>query len=232
MFKKGLLLVFVLFLSSYVFAQEIDISEQLKQIKNGEIEKAEKTLKDFKAKDADNPSVIFLDALLTKDGNLALSRYNTIINKYPNSTYADASVYCVFSYNYAVGNYKKAEDYLNKLKTEYPNSKYIQNADRNLNIKPDTDKEIIKTVEPVNDQVKAAFTIQTGAFINLDKAKELETKLFKQGYKTKIKEKNVGGTIFNLVIVGEYKSKEDALSDVEKINKLFSLSSRVVELNN
>ncbi len=232
MFKKGLLLVFVLFLSSYVFAQEIDISEQLKQIKNGEIEKAEKTLKEFKAKDADNPSVIFLDALLTKDGNLALSRYNTIINKYPNSTYADASVYCVFSYNYAVGNYKKAEDYLNKLKTEYPNSKYIQNADRNLNIKPDTDKEIIKTVEPVNDQVKAAFTIQTGAFINLDKAKELETKLFKQGYKTKIKEKNVGGTIFNLVIVGEYKSKEDALSDVEKINKLFSLSSRVVELNN
>lgn len=232
MFKKGLLLVCVLFLSSYVFAQEIDISEQLKQIKNGEIENAEKTLKEYKAKDADNPSVIFLDALLTKDGNLALSRYNTIINKYPNSTYADASVYCVFSYNYAVGNYKKAEDYLNKLKTEYPNSKYIQNADRNLNIKPDTDKEIIKTVEPVNDKVKTAFTIQTGAFINLDKAKELETKLFKQGYKTKIKEKNVGGTIFNLVIVGEYKSKEDALSDVEKINKLFSLSSRVVELNN
>lgn len=230
MFKKGLLLV--LFLSTCIFAQEIDISEQLKQIKNGEIEKAEKTLKEFKAKDADNPSVIFLDALLTKDGNLALSRYNTIINKYPNSTYADASVYCVFSYNYAVGNYKKAEDYLNKLKTEYPNSKYIQNADRNLNIKPDTDKEIIKTVEPVIEQVKAAFTIQTGAFINLDKAKELETKLFKQGYKTKIKEKNVGGTIFNLVIVGEYKSKEDALPDVEKINKLFSLSSRVVELNN
>ncbi len=230
MFKKGVLLV--LLFSLGIYAQEIDISEQLKQIKNGEIEKAETALKEFKIKNADDPSVIFLDALLTKDGNLALARYNTVINKYPRSTYADASVYCVFSYHYATGSYKKAEEYLVILKNEYPNSKYIQNADRNLNIKPDSEKEITKHIQTVTKEIKPAFTIQTGAFISLDKAKELESKLFKQGYKTKIKEKNVGGTIFNLVMVGEYSSKEAASSDLEKINKMFSLSSRVVEINN
>ncbi|HPN39276.1 MAG TPA: SPOR domain-containing protein [Melioribacteraceae bacterium] len=230
MFTKGVILF--LFLAFGLYAQEIDISEQLKQIKNGDIEKAEKSLKEFKLEAPDNPSVIFLDALLTKDGNLALARYNTIINKYPKSTFADASVYCVFSYHYSLGNYKKAEEYLIKLKTEYPNSKYIQNADRNLNLKPDTDKEITKTIIPTIKEIKPGFTIQTGAFISLEKAKELETKLFKQGFKTKIKEKNVGGTIFNLVMAGEYAAKEDANKDVEKINKMFSLSSRVVEIDN
>lgn len=230
MLKKCVLLI--LFYSYALFAQEVDISLQLKQIKNGEIEKAESALKELKIKNSEDPSVIFLDALLTKDGNLALARYNTIINKYPHSTYADASVYCVFSYHYALGNYKKAEEYLVMLKTEYPNSKYIQNADRNLNLKPDSEKDVIKQIEPVKNEIKSVFTIQTGAFISLEKAKELEAKLFKQGYKPKIKEKNVAGTIFNLVIVGEYKSKEDAIGDLEKINKMFSLSSRVVELNN
>lgn len=230
MFTKGVILF--LFLSFGLYAQEIDISEQLKQIKNGEIEKAEKSLKEFKLEAPDNPSVIFLDALLTKDGNLALARYNTVINKHPKSSYADASVYCVFSYHYSLGNYKKAEEYLIKLKTEYPSSKYIQNADRNLNLKPDTDKEITKPIIPTTKEIKPGFTIQTGAFISLEKAKELETKLFKQGYKTKIKEKNVGGTIFNLVMAGEYSVKEDANKDIEKINKMFSVSSRVVEIDN
>ncbi len=227
------ILVLIVFLFSInLFSQELDITEQLKQIKNGEIEKAKKSLVELKQTDPENPSVIFLDALLTKDGDLALSRYTTIINKYPNFTYADACVYCVFSYHYALGNYKKAEDYLTKLKTEYPNSKYIQNADRNLDVKQEKELVINKTETSSKKEVVEAvrYTIQTGAFIDVNKAKDLESKLFKQGFKSKIKEKNVAGTIFNIVTVGEYKTKEEALPELEKINKLFNLDSRVVEI--
>lgn len=230
MYNKLVLIVFLF--SINLFSQELDITEQLKQIKNGEIEKVQKSLVGLKKTDPENPSVIFLDALLTKDGDLAFARYNTIINNYPNFTYADACVYCVFSYHYALGNYKKAETYLNKLKTEYPNSKYIQNAERNLDVKDEKEPLINKTEINTINQIKQItnYTIQAGAFIDEQKAKDLENRLFKKGYKSRIKEKNVAGTVFNIVTVGEYKTIEEANADLEKINKLFNLSSRVVEI--
>ncbi len=221
------------FVFGIVAAQDADISVQLKQIKNGEIDKASVALKELRAKYPNDPAVIFLDALLTKDGDLAFNRYETIVRDYPKSQYADAALYCMFSYQYALGNYKKAEGYLTDLKVNYPNSLYIKNADRNLDLQPDSkvvkQEKKVKVVEPVVVE-NYKYSIQAGAFLNLDKAKELEELISKAGYKTQIKEKNVGGTDFNLVLVGQYKEKDDAKEDLEDLDTKFSVKGRVVEV--
>ncbi len=239
MIKKVFIIIFCC--AAIIKAQDVDISVQLKQIKNGEIDQANTSLKELRVKYPDNPSVIFLDALLTKDGDIALNRYETIARNYPTSQYADAALYCVFSYHYAMGNYKKAESYLTELKANYPDSKYIKNADRNLDLDSDpktikTEKkeitEIKETPKKVVEQLKTdyKFSIQAGAFLNLDKAKELEAKLSKAGYKTEIKEKNVGGTNFNLLLVGKYVTREEAVAALDELDKSYSIKGRVIEI--
>ncbi|MFH0735001.1 MAG: SPOR domain-containing protein [bacterium] len=242
MMKKIFIIVFCC--AAIIKAQDVDVSAQLKQIKNGEIEKANLSLKELRVKYPDDPAVIFLDALLTKDGDVALNRYETIVRKYPNSQFADASLYCMFSYHYALGNYKKAESCLSELKTNYPDSKYIKNADRNLDLEPDlktvkpikTEKKEIteikdnpkKVVEQINNNYK--YCIQAGAFLNLDKVKELEEKLIKAGYQAEIKEKNVGGTNFNLLLVGKFKTREEAIIVLDELDKNYSIKGRVIDI--
>ncbi len=106
------IILFIVFLSLHVYAQEVDIVPALQQIENGNIKSAETFLRDLKVKNANDPSVIFLDAVLTKDGEEALKKYSTVLEKYPNSKYADAVLYRIFSYYYSLGYYKKAETYL------------------------------------------------------------------------------------------------------------------------
>lgn len=227
------LLLVLFFVFGVITAQEADITVQLKQIKNGEIDKANVALKELRAKYPNDPAVIFLDALLTKDGDLAFNRYETIVRDYPKSQYADAALYCMFSYQYAMGNYKKAEAYLTDLKVNYPNSLYIKNADRNLDLKPDNkvvkQEKKVQVIEPIVENT-FKYSIQAGAFLNLDKAKELQEMISKAGFKTQIKEKNVGGTDFNLVLVGQYKEKDDAKEDLEALDTKFSVKGRVVEV--
>ena len=58
---------------------------------------------------------MFLDGVLTEDGQQAVSIYQRIIDKYPNSKYADAATYRVFAYFYALGLYETAEKMRDKL---------------------------------------------------------------------------------------------------------------------
>jgi tetratricopeptide (TPR) repeat protein len=129
-------------------------------------------LQGFKSTAPNDPSVIFLDGVLTQNGDDALKKYSFVYEKYPKSRYADACLFRIFSYYYSLGYYKKAESYLTKLKTEYPASPYIKTADRTI---PDEDSEINavadnKPEEKIDAPKNYKYTIQVGAFLNADNA--------------------------------------------------------------
>lgn len=219
-------LVFFLFCVS-VLAQEADITSALRQIESGNINGAEVSLKELKKSNPGDPSVIFLDAVLTINGEEALKKYSSVYEKFPKSKYADASLYRIFSYYYSLGYYKKAESYLSKLKSDYPASPYLKSADRNI---PDSEEviEITKTEESL--PVKYNYTIQAGAFLNVDNAKRLEEQIKSDGYPAEITTKEIGGSILNVVTVGKFIKDEDAASVLEYLSKKYNLAGRVISL--
>jgi tetratricopeptide (TPR) repeat protein len=234
--KTNILLL--VFLTNQIFAQEIDITSALKQIENGNIQNASKILMELKSKDMNDPSVIFLDAMLTKDGDEALRKYSTVLEKYPDSKYADASLYRIFSYYYSLGYYKKAESYLNRLKKDFPESQYIKTADRKI---PDIEEPSAQTVSEPQIQQPAQqkkieakeynFTIQAGAFLNVDNAKKLSDQLKKENYFTEITTKEVGGSILNVVNVGKFTNEEETKPVLNFLENKFNLKGRVVPIN-
>lgn len=218
------ILLFIL-ISITISAQEVDITSALRQIDSGQILSANNILKELKSKSPNDPSVLFLEAVLTTNGEEALKKYSIIYEKYPKSKYSDAALYRIFAYYYSLGYYNKAETYLAKLKSEYPNSPYIKSADRKI---PNTEDVVHITSERKSEPINYKFTIQAGAFLNPDNAKKLQQQIQADGYFADITTKEIGGSILNVVNVGKFQKEEETKPVLEYLSKKFNINGRVI----
>jgi hypothetical protein len=231
--KTGFFFFILLFITSKVISQEIDITPVLQEIEKGNIANAETMLAEFKLNSPDNPSVIFLDAVLTRDGEEAAKRFTILLEKYPDSKFLDAALFRVFSYYYALGYYKKAETYLNRLKKDFPESPYVAAADRKI---PDVEdapakpEEKIRAAEqPEKAEIKSYnFTIQAGAFLVPDNAKSLAEKLKQENLYTEISVREIGGSSLNIVTVGKFDTEAEAQKVLKRLEKEFNIKGRIV----
>jgi cell division septation protein DedD len=242
--KFYFLILLITFPVEYIWAQEeIDIVPTLQKIESGYFESAEALLKEYKTQNPKDPSVMFLDAVLTKDGANAVEKYSQFVDKFPHHQYTDASLQRLFSYYYSIGHYKKASGYLDRLKKDFPDSPYlktidaaipssdspeISSADSSSSIKPDT----IKGVQgKILEKKKYNFTIQAGAFMNAENAKNLCESLVKEKYFTEIYTREIGGSILNIVNVGKFETEKEAAPVLTKLETKYNLKARIVKLN-
>lgn len=228
------------FSATVLYSQEVDITSALKNLEVGKIDAAQTELQKLKEGNSSDPSVIFLDAILTKPADEAIKKYSTVFEKYPKSKYADASLYRVFSYYYSIGFYKKAESYFKRLKIDYPASPYIAAADRKI---PDKEETITPSTIAANvaDTAKnkptiqpqkeiAKFTIQAGAFLSVENANRLKEQLSKDGFPSEIINKVVGGSLLKIVTTGHFINEAEAKSSLSQIEAKYSLKGRVIPL--
>lgn len=238
--KKSFILFLVLF-SLNLYSQEVNIINELKAIENGEIELAKTSLAKLKASNPENSSIIFLEAVLTEDGEKSIDLYQTVLDKFPTSKYADASLYRIYSYYYALGIYRRANIYLNQLKSEYPNSPYLKsnsisqftqeyesaNVTRTNNTSSST-KNNTENNSNTNEK-KEMYSIQVAAFLNQTNAINLSNQLKSKQYESFITDKEVGGSILKVVFVGNYDSEDKAKKVLEDIKKEFGLSPKLIK---
>jgi tetratricopeptide (TPR) repeat protein len=223
-------LLFIFLITNSSIAQDMDIVNYLKLIERGEKDEVEKILPGLKEEYPNSPSVMFLDGVLTENGQDAVVIYSKIVNSYPASKYADAALYRIYSYYYALGLYEAAKKHLNKLEKEYPDSPYLKIADKNI---PSEDEVVpggkreIETPEIISE-----FTIQAGAFTKLENAQGLKKDFDDSGFKSNLKDKTIGGTLFHIVYVGEFETENEAKNFLQVINKEFKLDGRVVKMEN
>jgi len=235
-FKFIFFLSVIFFSSVNLFSQEVNIVPYLKQIDNGQKVKALAKLAELKDEYPNDPSVMFLEGVLTENGQEAVAIYTKIINEYPKSRYADASVFRIYSYYYALGLYGTANSFLNRLKKDYPNSPYIKIAEQRTGsiqtTKTTSLSKPIKTKTPGTKSKKIVYkyTIQAGAFTVSANANHLKTEFENAGFYSTIKEKNVAGTIFHVVYVGKFETEASARKALNIINKQFNLKARVTAL--
>ncbi len=212
--------------------------DYLKMVENGQAERVRAQLPNLLKEHPNDASFLFLDAVLTEAGDEAVEKYKAILKKYPNSNFADASLYRIFSYYFALGYYKTAEDYLAKLKNDYPASPYLKVADRTipeeeldqqLKLQPPKKEEKKSAVNEVKS-IEGKFTIQAGAFLNYKNAERLKNNFIKSGYYSTTYPKEVGGSILNVVIVGKFNSEAEAKNFLPKLKKEYKLNGRVIPL--
>ena len=217
--KPKVLIFLLLLLTIKITAQGIDISDYLKKIESGNIEEVKERLTELKTKYPNDPSVLFLEGVLTENGKTSVSLFSNVINNYPKSSYADAAAFRIYSYYYALEMSPEAASWLSRLKKDYPSSPYIKIAEKNIPLLSTTLK------------IKYSFTIQAGAFSNKENANALKKQFINAGYSTEIKEKTVAGTIFQVVYIGKFTTEEEAKNFLKQINSEYSLDGRVININ-
>lgn len=229
------LFIINILLSASVLFSQTNIVPALKDIENGDLIGARTKLGTYLGDTPNDPSVKFLDAVLTEDGVEAVNKYIQIFSNYPMNQYADAALYRTFSYYYSLGIYNKADGYLSKLKNEYPKSPYIKAADRTL---PSEDiyYESREKNEPVSKPIREVvsekqYSIQAGAFMNKGNAENLKKGFENDGHYSSIFTKEVGGSLLNVVIVGKYSNQEEAKKQLQTINAKYKINGRIITVN-
>ena len=113
----------LLFASLLQAQTEVDTHIQLAL--QGETGKAASGLPQLQQQFPNSGSVIFLEALLTSDGEAAVVLYRKVIALHPNSPYADDAMLKIGEYLYARGLYIKAAQQLKQIPVHYPRSDLI-----------------------------------------------------------------------------------------------------------
>lgn len=226
----------IVFLLSFprIFAQEVDIVPYLKMIEQGKVEDVKTKLLDLKTEYPKSSNLIFLEGVLTENGQDAVVLYQSLVQKYPKSAYADAALYRIYSYYFALGLYNTADKNLDKLKQDYPESPYIKIAASNIE-KTTGDENFSNNNQPLNDESNSEkqfnYSIQAGAFTNTANANSLKKDIESAGMISYIKEKNVAGTEFNVVYIGKFETRKEAEDFLPIANTRFKITGRVVEID-
>ena len=226
--SSNIFFILIFLLPTQLFAQEADIIPYLKQIEQGKSEEVKTHLTDLKKDYPNSSNVMFLEGVLMENAQDAIVIYQEILSKYPKSAFADAALYRIYSYYFALGLYNTADKYLTKLKTDYPESSYIKMASLNKS-EDNNEPQNIQSSDDIPEQ-NYRYTVQAGAFTNSSNASKLNEEFIAAGMKSNMKQKNVGGTIFNVVYVGEFVSRDKAEEFLQLLNSRFSLTGRVVEI--
>jgi tetratricopeptide (TPR) repeat protein len=232
--------LFFVFCSIALFPQKA-VKGYLQEIENGNAESVKKSVAADLKKSPDDPNLLYVSALLTDDGDEAAKIYIRVAESVKKSSYADVAYYKLWQYYYAQGLYTKAQSYKDQLLKKYPDSKYAQAAEKGEPVAasvtentPVTGKKQKNAAEQSasnaakTEKVMSGVTVQVGAFTKKENAKELMKKLNHPELKIVVNEKNVGGTVFYVVSATGFRSEVEANGFVEKINKKYSLQSRVI----
>ena len=95
--------------------------------------------------------------------------------------------------------------------------------------------DIEETTQPPNeskdDQNQLSYSVQAGAFTNADNANTLKKDIENAGMTSFIQEKNVAGTVFNVVFIGKFATRKEAEDFLPIANTRFRIAGRVVEIN-
>ncbi len=239
---RPILFVFLMF-PSLVSAQTIDerIKSLLAQIEKGQVEDARKRLPDLIAMQPNNPGVLYLQGRLASNGTEGMKSYQSIVDNFPKSEWADDALYAIYQYYYALGLYKTANLKLQELKKEYPASPFASDTppvaathltEETVNL-PKKEMTVIsestKAVEPPVVQPPEPYTLQVGAFSTVANAEKQKNLFEELGMTVEVTNKVRGGRSLYLVWVGSFRTADEAKEAGKDIKKKHRIDSIIVE---
>ncbi len=233
----GLFLVVVASIS--VYAQQPNIENYLSLIESGQAEQVRSELPSLLSQYPNNPGVQFLQAVLTTDGAEAVRMYQSIVDNFPKSEWADDALFKVYKFHQAIGLYRTAEIKLNQLKTTYPDSKYVSGttatetkhvAEQNVEAPQQSTQtvEVPKAEATKSGSLSGKFALQVGVFSTPANANKQKMFFEYQKYPVEVVSKMKGSKELFYVFIGSYATADEAQTQGDEIKKSFNIDYFVV----
>jgi len=224
-----------------VYSQTTDeIHSYLQKIDQGQSAEVKKVLPDLITKYQNTPGIMYLQGRLASDGIEAVKFYQSVVDNFPKSEWADDALFRIYQYYYALGLYRTADLKMAQLKKEYPNSPHVTGKELVATPKQEEPPVKLPSAEPVladsqqitkvpPPPVQQTYTLQTGAFSTIVNAQKQKTFFEDSGYTVEITNKIRNGKSLFLVWVGNYKTPEDARTVAKEIKSKYKIDSFFLE---
>lgn len=227
---------------------EAEIHKRLDFIYSGQAERVRIELPSLDKQYPNDAGVQYLDAILTTDGAAAVKKFQTIVDLFPHNEWADDALYKVYQYYYSVGLYKTADQKLDQLKQQYPNSLYVVGAP--VDQKPVV-KESEQRIEPKKPEVAqqkpeewpkelqdsvvstpvpttVKFAVQAGAF-STEKNAQKQVDFFSTiGKKALITTKVLGDKTLYVVSIEGFTKEQEARSFIAELKAKHNIESIII----
>jgi tetratricopeptide (TPR) repeat protein len=207
---------------------EPDIQQRLEMIERGQVDAVRAELSSLITNYQNHPGVLYLQGVLTTDGSQATRIYQSIVDNFPKSEWADDALYKLYQYYYSIGLYKTAEQKLEQLRQDYPFSAYAVDTTPKTPKRTAPEAPATLTQPGTVSKFATSFTVQVGAFSTLQNAEELRSKFEREGYLSNIFTIVTDGKKLHKVWVGEFQTYDEAKRFTTQIKKQFNLESIVV----
>jgi len=176
-------------------------------IKNGQTDEVKAELPSLLTKYQNHPGVLYLQGVLTADGSEAVKIFQSVVDNFPKSEWADDALYRTYQYYYSIGLYKTAAQKYEQLKQAYPSSAYLVHG------KPhgaDQEAEAVEKPISAGASESGTYAVQVGAFSTAENASKQKRFFHSVGYPVEILNKVKRGKSYYLVWIGSFKSYDEA----------------------
>lgn len=205
---------------------ELAIEKRLEMVKNGRADEVKAELPSLLTKYQHHPGVLYLQGVLTSDGTEAVKVFQSIVDNFPKSEWADDALYRVYQYYYSLGFYKTAIQKHDQLKRDYPNSPYLAQAVSHGVPRAPEETEKIQAQAGSEER---AFAVQVGAFSTAENANKQRRMLQSAKYPVEILNKVRNGKSYYLVWIGNFNSREAAQKFRSELESRYKIEAMVVE---
>ena len=207
---------------------EADVAKYVAMIRNGQVEAVRTEIPTLLAKYPNNPGVLYLQALTTTEGAEAVRIYQSIVDNFPSSGWADDALYKVYQFYYSLGLYRTAEIKMAQLRKNYPGSPLPGAA---------AEKETQQLAEEKPDSVAPparrpavpaeTFTLQVGAYTTAANAQRQKSFFEELGYPVEVINRVKEGRSLFLVIVGSFANADEAREQGSEIKRKHNVDAIV-----
>ncbi len=219
---------------------EPDIQSRLEKIYRGEIEEIRQELPSLMTRYQNHPGVIYLQGMITSDGTEAVKTFQSIVDNFPESEWADDALYRIYQYYYSVGLYRTADQKLDQLRLNYPNSRYLFGQQVRAQPPDETTEEDLTRIttpqSPVQPEQRTptpapapnTFALQVGAFSTYENAARQRDMLSGTNEPVEITTRMRGGQNLYLVWIGAFRTREQAQEFAQQLRQRYNIEAMVV----
>jgi tetratricopeptide (TPR) repeat protein len=205
---------------------EAAIQRRLEIIRNGQADEVKAELPSLLTKYQNDPGVLYLQGVLTSDGSEAVKIFQSVVDNFPKSEWADDALYKAYQYYYSIGLYKTATRKYDQLKQAYPSSPYLALGELSL---ANQEAEAVEKPGSAQDADNGTFAVQVGAFSTAENANKQKRFFHNVGYPVEVLNKVKRGRSYYLVWIGDFKSDDEARKFGSELKRKYRIDTIVVE---
>jgi len=228
--------------------QDVDalVRARVKMLDQGKADQVKAELPSLVAKYQNHPGILYLQGRLSSNGAEASRYYQSVVDNFPKSEWADDALYRIYLYYSTLGLSRTANLKMQQLRKDYPNSPHLREKPYQAEVSDSTDTTAVVTPpvvvsepppEPVRKEVTPSmpapessgnYAIQVGAFSSLENATRLKSYFEELGYPVDVQNRVRGGRSLHLVWAGRFASADEARRFGAEVKRKHNIESIVI----